>query len=35
MEEFGKFPWGEILATTLSTVMAYFAGRYRKLKKDQ
>lgn len=31
----GKFPWMEILQTTLPTVLAYFAGRYRKVtKKD-
>lgn len=24
------FPWQDILIQTLSTVMAYFAGRYRK-----
>lgn len=34
MEEFGKFPWGEIFINTLSVVMAYFTGRYRRVHKD-
>lgn len=34
--DFGKFPWGEILSYTVSVVMSYFAGRYRKVsKKDE
>lgn len=32
---FGAFPWGEIFTQTLTTVLAYFAGRYRKVTKDQ
>lgn len=32
--EFGKFPWGEIFSQSLTVVLAYFAGRYRKVKKD-
>lgn len=32
---FGKFPWGEILANTLGVVMAYFAGRYKRISNDQ
>lgn len=33
MEHFGQFPWQEILTQTLTTVLAYFAGRYRKVYK--
>jgi len=32
--DFGSFPWHEIAITTLSTVLAYFTGRYRKVTKD-
>lgn len=31
----GKFPWGEILAAVVPTIMGYFAGRYRVVAKDQ
>lgn len=33
--EFGKFPWNEIIATVLPTVLAYFTGRYRDTFKKQ
>lgn len=32
--EFGSFPWHEIATQAITTVLAYFAGRYRKVKKD-
>lgn len=33
--EFGKFPWEEIFALTITTLTGYFSGRYRDITKKR